>query len=407
MSTSSDEDFILAHRQEDVRRVALLASKRDDIDTRYVTEQIAGWQKARTKLPSWAAAEGIVYPPQLAMEQCSSEATARYKARIVERLLPQRDTLFDLTGGFGIDHAFLAPLFTHTLYIESQAQLCDLARHNFAILGLTHVEVKCADSTQLLPQLACASLIYADPARRGDHGQRTYAIADCTPDVCTLMPQLLKQSACVLLKFSPMLDWHQTVEQLNAAAGADVVREVHIVATGHECKELLVVLMPGEEGVAAPDLTVHCANDDDAVFVCRPYAEGDGQPPVVPPDEPLEWLWLYEPHAAIMKSGCFGAFSRQYGFCAVSVNSHLFVGSVRVEPFPGRRFRVEAVTTMNRRELRDTLRGIGRANITVRNFPMSVADLRRRLRLADGGDAYLFATTRADGTRVLLLCRQG
>ncbi len=400
--------FIREHREEDVREVALLAAKRTDIDGRFVAEQIAGWQRARTKLPSWAATDGIIFPPQLAMEQCSSEQTARYKAALARRWLSQQTppaeielvalerVMIDLTGGFGIDHAALAPLFTRTFFIEKQTNLCDIARHNFALLGLTQTEVRCGDCTELLPTLPPAALIYADPARRDAQGNRTYAITDCTPDIIALLPLLIRRAGIIMLKLSPMLDWHQTVTALNHAAGAEVVREVHIVAAANECKELLVVV-----GGGSSHLMIYCVNDDEVFTYCPDEGRGNAVP-IVEGGERLEGWWLFEPNAALMKAGCFGEVCRRYGLKAIAANSHLFVSDSPVADFPGRQFRISGMSSMNKKELRENFSGITRANITTRNFPMSVADLRRRLHLADGGDTYIFATTRSDGTKVLL-----
>jgi hypothetical protein len=199
-----------------------------------------------------------------------------------------------------------------------------------------------------------------------------------------------------MLKLSPMLDWHQTVVALNHAAGAEVVREVHIVAAANECKELLVVV-----GGGSSHLMIYCVNDDE-VFT---YCPDEGRViavPIVEGGERLEGWWLFEPNAALMKAGCFGEVCWRYGLKGIAANSHLFVSDSPVADFPGRQFRISGMSSMNKKELRENFSGITRANITTRNFPMSVADLRRRLRLADGGDTYIFATTRSDGTKVLL-----
>ena len=397
------EAFILQHREEDVRTVALLAAKNPAIDGRYVAEQIAGWQKARTKLPSWAAVEGIVYPPQIAMEQCSSETTAQYKTATALRWSRffQSPTLFiDLTGGFGVDHYYLARAFDRSVYIERQEALCETARHNFQLLGLTHTEVVCGDSTSLIPTLPHALLIYADPARRDTHGARTYAISDCTPDVCALLPQLLSRCDILLLKLSPMLDWHQAVAELNSAAEATVVREVHIVATGNECKELLLVLSKQAEGSR---MQVVCVNDGQT-FVFAPEDQPDTLLPVE--GEITAGKYLYEPNAAIMKAGCFTEVCSRYEVCAVAPNSHLFTGTDMVGDFPGRAFRISDVTSMNKQELRTALQGVAQANITVRNFPMTVVELRKRLKIREGGDTYIFATTSADKRHLLLVCEK-
>lgn len=397
-----EDAFILQHREEDVRTVALQAAKNPDINSRYVTEQIAGWQKARTKLPTWAAVEGIVYPPQIAMEQCSSETTAQYKTATALRWSRffQTPTLFiDLTGGFGVDHYYLARAFDRSIYIERQEALCETARHNFQLLGLPHTDVVCDDSTDLLPTLPHASLIFADPARRDIHGDRTYAISDCTPDVCALLPTMLQKCDILLLKLSPMLDWHQAVLALNNAAQANVVREVHIVATCNECKELLLVLSEKTSDA----MQVVCVNNGQT-FVYTP----DDQTATAPIASIGELTdgYLFEPNAAIMKAGCFAEICRCYPLQAIAQNSHLFIANDWIDDFPGRTFRIETVTTMNKHELRTALQGITQANITVRNFPLTVAELRKRLKVREGGSHFIFATTTADNRRLLFVCEK-
>lgn len=253
--------FIADHRNDDVRQLAL-GKKPPGVDSAFALEQIAGWQTARTKLPTWAATEGIVYPPHLSLEQCSSETTARYKARLCQRLLggaPTQGTAFaDITGGMGVDFSFLAPLFEHSYYIERLPHLCACARHNFPLLGLEGIEVMEADGIEALDRLPHLRLLFVDPARRDSHGARTFSISDCTPDLLPLLPRLLDKADLVVAKLSPMLDWHHTAVSLDAAS-TGAVKEIHIVATGNECKELLVVL---SAGASTGPTTLHCANDD-------------------------------------------------------------------------------------------------------------------------------------------------
>lgn len=427
--------FIAAHRNEDVRDLALHARRGDGVDVPFALEQIAGWQRACVKLPDWAATEGLVFPPQVPMEQCSSQFTAGYKARLAARLIgddgeraadgdavsparagdsrdgsaPRRTSLIDLTGGFGVDFSYMARVFDRATYVERQPNLCEIARHNLPLLGLAHADVVNGDSVEVLDSLQPASLIFLDPARRDDHGARTYAIADCTPDVLALRERLLAKAPVVMVKLSPMLDWHKTVADF---AGA--VAEVHIVSTGNECKELLLVLTRGR----CDDPLVVCVNDGQELA----YRDGndgdiDGDDSMVAPSSSAasrhspdddgdvaadQSRYLYEPNASIMKAGCFDVLTRRFGVTAVGPNSHLFVSAEPVAGFPGRSFRIEGTATMNKRELKPLLGGLTHANIAVRNFPIPVAQLRKKLKLKDGGDTYLFATTDRSGHHIVL-----
>ena len=385
-------DFIREHAEADVRQLALQGTKNPEVNLTFALEQIAGRQKAKTKLPTWAATDGIIYPPHLSMEQCSSEQTARYKANIAGK----GALMVDLTAGYGVDMAFVSPNYRRAIHVEQQASLCAISSENFKLLGLNHIEVVCADGVDYLHQLDHADLIFLDPARRDDHGARTYGIADCTPNVLELRDELLQKADRVMLKLSPMLDWRKAVEDLGN------VNEVHIVSVDNECKELLLILSKEEK-----PLKLFCVNNDQ-VF------EGDQgdwlnersiaeiRVPVLMSSQ----AYLFEPNTSIMKAGCFALLEQRFKVAQVDKNSHLFVSDSDISDFPGRRFLIEKTTSMNKRELKAALAGIDKANITVRNFPMSVAELRKRLKLKEGGDLYLFATTIAGHQHQLFLCRK-
>ena len=428
--------FIQENADGDIRQLALRGTKDPEVDLTFALDQIAGRQTARKKLPSWAAVEGVVYPPHLSMEQCSSEQTARYKAEMAGR--GQR--MVDLTGGFGVDFSFIARGFSEAVYVERQPQLCDIARQNFEVLGLRQAKVVCADSEDYLRQMEPVDLIYIDPARRDSHGGRTYGISDCTPDVIALKPLLIEKADRVIIKLSPMLDWRKAVEDL----GEQYVSEVHIVSVGNECKEMVVETqthprpLPVGRGVITPIACVNILSDDyiqtfhsalpsssnNGVEASLPSSSNNGVEAGLPcsgnysppyregPGVGLEGLvgllglglFLYEPNASIMKAGCFAELSQHYGIAPVARDSHLFVSADEVDGFPGRTFVIDAVTTLNKRDLKVHLAGVRQANITVRNFPLSVAELRKRLKLSEGGSTYIFATTLANGEKVLLIC---
>ena len=427
MTTS---EFVKQFRESDPRKLALQASRYPDVDMPYALNQIQGWQTAQRKLPSWAACDGVVYPPHLNMEQCSSEPTARYKQQVARRWAERipnasRTSMTDLTGGFGVDFSFTSRCFDCATYVERNASLCDVVSANLPRLGIRNATVECAEAEAVLEQMEPQTMIFLDPARRDEHGAKTVLIADCTPDVCQLLPSLMQKSQFVMLKLSPMLDWHKAIVDLDGK-----VREVHIVSADGECKELLLVLSPDGK----PEVQVFCVD-----ILSKPDSEGQyprsefvysigGEAEPQPTNSTfniqnsklpsatnltlnIEHLtlninnstFLFEPNASVMKAGCFDEIARAYGVSAISRNSHLFLSDHEIDGFPGRSFAIDAVTTMNKRQLRQTLSGMKQANIAVRNFPLSVAELRKRLKLSDGGDTYIFATTTSDGDHILML----
>ena len=504
-------DFIRQHQDDDVRQLAFLGSKYPEVDMPFALDQIRGRKMARVKLPRWASIDGIIYPPHISMEQCSSEQTALYKAELAARLLglspsssengrekekesenasnlhlseicefadkgavdsefaKNEDTckkqqilteskenvneikeephegdfseetgFVDLTGGFGVDFSYIASrLGVKSMYVERQTHLCEAAKENFGRLGLKNAIVKNGDGIDVLhsflPKKDDAAsaddslgiiydqplsllktslglkLIFIDPARRDDAGNKVVSLKDCTPDVTLLQEEMLSKADYVIIKLSPMLDWHRAVSELNC------VQEVHIISVNNECKELLLVLSArnmGEmeassaDGAAgevkhAGNLRIYCVNDAQS-FVCE-ETDMEASSVKIAPSTLEEMQYLYEPNASLMKAGCFGALSERYDARMLSKNSHLFVSQAPIEAFPGRSFRIIAVSSFNKKELKRHLSGITKANIATRNFPLSVAELRKRLKLKDGGETYIFATTLSDESHVLVI----
>ena len=388
------KDFILQNADADVRQLALRGAKDPDVDLACALDQIAGRQKARTKLPSWAAVDGIVYPPHLSMEQCSSEPTARYKAGIVERLDIGKDYFVDLTGGFGVDFSFLAENFKNSVYVERQPLLCDIVSDNLHLLGIS-ATVQNADAVDYLHTLSHTDLIFLDPARRDEHGARTYGIADCTPNILEILSELMEKTRWLMLKLSPMLDWQKTVDDIQQS-GCAKVSEVHIVSVDNECKELLLVVSK-----EVSQLKVFCVNNGNVFSY-----DATKQTAATPSVEPKLGQYLYEPNASVMKAGCFHLLESHFSIAQLDPNSHLFTSDEAIPDFPGRQFAIERVSSLNKRDLKTALQGIDKANITVRNFPMSVAELRKRLKLKDGGEVFIFATTIVNDGHKLLICRK-
>ena len=436
------QDFIRQHQDDDVRQLAFLGSKYPEVDMPFALDQIRGRKMARVKLPRWASLEGIIYPPHISMEQCSSESTALYKAELAARLLGLPASSFseeiefvDLTGGFGVDFSYIAArLGVKSMYVERQAHLCEAAKENFERLGLKNAIVKNVDGIEVLhsfqPKKDDAAsaddslgitydqplsllktklglkLIFIDPARRDDAGNKVVSLKDCTPDVTVLQEEMLSKADYVIIKLSPMLDWHRAISELSH------VREVHIISVNNECKELLLVLSGRNMGDMeassadgevkhAGNLRIYCVNDAQS-FVCDEL-DMESSPVRIAPPVLEEMQYLYEPNASLMKAGCFGVLSDRYDARMLSKNSHLFVSQAPIEAFPGRSFRIIAISSFNKKELKRHLSGITKANIATRNFPLSVAELRKRLKLKDGGETYIFATTLSDESHVLVI----
>lgn len=422
--------FITAHRNDDVKTLALKYQGIKDIDLTFALEQIDGRQRALEKIPLWAEHEGIVFPKHISLEQCSNEKTAEYKRNLLVRLCygisssshgdgmldidnhvtsdmrgKALASMADLTGGFGVDLSYMSMACGAATYVERQEYLCDIARHNFHILGRENISV-CHDTTEhfLETTQETYGVIYLDPARRDVNGMKTYAISDCSPDVVSLLPSLKSHARWIIIKLSPMLDHREACRQLPG------VCEVHILSVKNECKETLLVIAGDAEvdklvddGMSerVHETKVFCTNDDE-VFVTPLVSDA----PLPEYAMPAEGMTLCVPNASIMKAGCFGDLCCSFALRGIEKNSHLFLTEgVPPRPFPCRTFRIKAICSLNRKELRRCLSGITHANVAVRNFPLSAAQLKKRLNsetgLKDGGETYIFATT--VGKRHILL----
>ena len=382
--------FIEENARADVRSLALQAKRYPQVDMAMAVVQIAGRQIAEAKVPSWHRIGGLLYPRHLSMEQCSSEVTALYKAGLVEG-----ETFADLTGGFGIDCSFLSRKFKKADYVERQAELCELARHNFPLLGLD-IEVHNEDGVEYLKRMNPVDCLFLDPARRDGHGGKTVAIADCEPDVSALEDLLVEKAKLVMVKLSPMLDLSLALKTLK------YVREVHIVSVNNECKELLLLLQKTSD---SSEVAIHCGhivNAQHQHFVFTQEQERTSDCPLASE----VGAYLYEPNASILKAGAYRSLTQSYLVQKLHVSSHLYTSPHFIEDFPGRSFKVEAISGFGKKELKTFLQGMEKANLTIRNFPSSVAELRKRLKLKEGGEDYIFATTLADESKILIKCKK-
>lgn len=377
------KQFIRENLNADVPTLAL---KKAPVGTDFslALRQIAARQLLQKKVPQWAENEDLLFPAHLSIEQCSSEASAKYKAEQLEG-----QTFADLTGGLGVDTYYISQHFRQADYVEQQAELCDMAQHNFDVLD-ADVKVWNERAEDYLNHCGPKDCIFVDPARRDEHGHKTVSIADCTPDVSALQDTLLQKAKRVMIKLSPMLDISKALEELHH------VKEVHVVAVANECKELDFVLERDYQGkvqfVCVNLLTdqpeVRFMREEERSCICH-IADGVSR-------------YLYEPNPALMKAGCFKLLTERYEVSKLHKNSNLYTSEQRIAGFPGRVFEVEGWAHYNKKLKQTLLPDVDKASIAVRNFPLSVAELRKTLKIGDGDAVYLFATTLKGEERVVI-----
>ena len=370
-----ETDIIRKHLTDDIYALSAKDGWYGDSDKKWLLQQIQSRQKSKSKLPSWYGNFDLLFPPSVSVEQASSELTAAYKAALVAG-----GTLVDATGGMGVDSSFFARRFQKVVYLEMQSELVRLARHNFGVLGLTNVEAQ-QNPDGSIDNLPDGDCVFLDPSRR-EADRRVFLLEECTPDLISWWPRLTARYATILVKLSPMYDITSAVRAL------DGITEIHVVAVAGEVKELLLL---ATKTSPAP-LTVTCADlaRDGAVHKATfPYDQrnrGIGCAAEVS-------RYLYEPAAPLMKSELMNAEAARCGLEKLHPHSHLYTAPVLVPDFFGRTFEVEATFGMGKADLKAGLQGVTNADITVRNFPLREAELRKRLRLGAGGETTLFATT--------------
>ena len=383
--------FIEVHRQGDPMRLLLDAARYPDIDVPFAVEQITARRQVREKLPSWYENTNLVFPAKIAAEQCSSEQTALYKQRLVEADFH----LCDLTGGLGIDSYYYSQKVDRVTYIERFPLYCDVARHNFSALGASNIEVMEGDGTEIAPTCGGVDVFYLDPARRGEGNKRVFALTDCEPDLLSLLPILLGNSHKVIAKISPMADIKMLLELL-----PEIVA-IHILSVKNECKELLLVMERVGEAVAP---TMTCVNyTTDGKEQCFSFTLKDEYNAMINCADKVG-QYLYEPNSSILKAGAFKSLTLSFPVEKLHVSSHLYTSDVLLDDFSGRSFIVEEVLPFSSKLCKQIAKSIPQANITVRNFPMTVEVLRKKTGIKEGGEVYLFATTLRTNERVLIKC---
>ncbi len=377
--------FIRQMDGADVARLALRPNPFRHLEYRDILQQIESRQKCRTKLPVWYNTPGIYYPPKISVEQSSSEATAAYKSRLVSGT-----SLCDLTAGMGVDsHAFSQSVATVQSF-ELDSGRAQIAAHNLKCLGALNIRVEAGDGWRgVLQQELQPDWIYVDPSRRSHVKGKVFLLADCEPDVSELLPAYLERSPNVMIKTSPLLDISAGLAELNHVA------QIHIVALQGEVKELLWIVNRGFEG--EPEIiSVNLEKSRETVFSFVRHSD-------VKVEFGAPERYLYEPNAAVMKSGGFAHVGAQFGLAKLHAHSHLYTSSEIKPDFPGRIFSVNMVLPYDKQAMTQHLRGT-KANISVRNFPEDVAFIRKKWKIADGGATYAFFTTDLNEAKIALLC---
>ena len=399
------KEYIKLHRKDDVYKLAL-GKAPEGVDLQHALQQIAAYQTIEKKIPSWAECDDLVFPPKLSLEQSSSELTAQYKAQLIKEFMGGDGfTHIDLTGGMGIDCYFIAQNANASHYVEQNADLCHIAQHNFTHLN-PNITVHNTTAEEFLNQITDnrvqstdnnpSFLIYLDPARRGNHGEKLVSISDCQPDVVALLPQMFEITDKVVVKLSPMLDITRAISEL------EHIEHLYVISVGNECKELLLFINRNYNA----ETQIHAINLKSTVngqlfsgylshesALSLAYAREVGR-------------YIYEPYAAHLKSGLYKTIAETYGVEKLHQHSHLYTSMELNSEFPGRHFAVEQVVPFDKKSAKSLFKSLKQANITTRNFPLTVSELRTQYKIKEGGATYIFATTLRDDSLVLILCKK-
>ena len=410
------KEYIKQHRNDDIYRLALTKAP-EGVNLQYALSQISAYQTLTKKVPSWAACDELIFPRQLSLEQSSSELTARYKAELIRQFMGS-DTYqhIDLTGGMGIDCYFIAQYASHSHYVEQSSELCTIAQHNFTYLN-PNISVHNTTAEEFLNILSpcfketsptgggglstlnsqLSTLIYLDPARRGDHGQKLVSISDCQPNVIELLPQMFELTNKIVVKLSPMLDITRAINELSH------IEKLYVISVNNECKELLLLI------------NKECETDTEiyAVNIDNKGNKSDILKGTIPSESQIGisharevGSYLYEPFAAHLKSGLYKTIAQQYGVEKLHQHSHLYTSNTLNNDFPGRKFQVKEVIPFDKKSAKTLFKSLQKANITTRNFPLTVSELRTQYKIKDGGETYIFATTLYDDSKVLIVCKK-
>ncbi|OFY41143.1 MAG: hypothetical protein A2X18_12350 [Bacteroidetes bacterium GWF2_40_14] len=399
MYSKTFTEFVSTHRQDNLQRLLLSSDKYPGIDVRLAARIISARKKINKKVPSWQHTDGLIFSDMLSTEQCSSELTADYKQRFVKK-----GVVLDLTGGVGVDSFFMSKNATHLYYFEMNKELCESAEHNFKYTGVDNITVSnceiTADNINSL-DIPKADLIYLDPARRDNNKNRVFALTECQPNLLELKDALFSLSCNILVKVSPMVDISATIRQIPE------ISEIHILSVNNECKELLFYLKKNTHiAISEIDdikvLTVNfCNNGQIEYFDFNFGDEGECLSEFADGELPI---FLYEPNSSILKAGAFKILGNAFGLKKIHKNTHLYTSEKKLESFPGRCFEINNVFDFNKETIKLLRNKFPKANISTRNFPLSPEELKKILRIHDGGDIYIFGCIVKNGLKKILVC---
>jgi len=387
-----EKEFIKQNIEANTTKL-LLQAPIENIDIKLCVTQIEGIKKAEEKFPSLIQSNELIYPKKINLEQTSSEQTAKYKASI----FPLDSTLRDLTSGFGIDDIFFAQKLKKVYYHELDLTLAEIAEYNFQELGLTNIEVIKGNSLNMLKELEPTDIIYLDPSRRDENQKKVFLLEDCQPYVVDILPKLFEKANTIALKLSPMLDIKQAIRELIN------IKEIHIISVKNECKELFIVLEKGYNN----EIEYHCINIETNQQTNQFIFKNSQTPPKLAPKSQLQrGVYLFEPNSSVMKAGGYHEICEHFEVRKLAPHSHLFVSEKLIEDFPGRRFIIKTILPYNNKIIKTLSTRFPKANITIRNFPQNVSEIRKRTSVKEGGEEYLFFTTNSENEKIIISCEK-
>ncbi len=404
----NEQKFIQENLAKPLPEIALLLSKQTELDKEFILNQINGLQKAKTKLPEFYKTSNLIYPSKLSLEQSSSEETALFKSKLVKG-----NSLVDLTGGFGIDSFYFSKQYKHVCYIEPQQQLFNTASNNFNLLGANNIKTVNQTAEDFLKTNSQQfDIAYIDPSRRNEN-QKVFMLGDCLPNIVELQEAIFKIAPKILVKTSPILDLKQSIKELKT------VSEVWVVSVNNDCKEVLYLLenkltpeikintinlIPLSRGEDFVSATKEQSNKIRGVLTNQYLSFTFNEEENCTPDysEPLQYL--YEPNTSILKAGGFKSVCNNFNVKKLAPNTHLYTSATAIENFTGRSFKITEVIVYNAANFKKL--GIKKANVSCRNFKETVAQIKKKLNLKDGGDTYLFATTDNNNKPILVVANK-
>ena len=380
------QKFINNSLQANISKLALSKNPFPEIDWKEIINQIVSKNKSKSKLTTWFTTEGIYFPPSISIEQTSSEITAKYKTDLLTG-----KSIIDLTGGFGVDCYYFSKKFEKVVHCEKNVELSEIVKHNYKKLKVDNIECKAQNSTEVLTDSDTNfDWIYIDPSRRSDIKGKVFLLKDCLPNVPANLDLYFSKSKNILIKTAPILDITAGINELNH------IKSIHIIAIDNEVKELLWILEKDYSGkIEITSVNIQKEKTDSNSFVF-----GQNTPTTFD----LPNMFLFEPNAPLLKSGCSDNLSKTLNVDKLHPHSHLFT-NLKLIDFPGRRFMIESVIPFKKEELKKHIEG-KKMNITTRNFPLTVEEIRKKYKITEGGNVFTFFTTNINDEKIVLICNK-